>query len=62
MQDMIFCIAELESGKQPLATQYDKKTKETSLGIMLISPNTAQWLMRYTSTFYYLKTYIINIA
>lgn len=40
-------IAELESDRQILTTQYDKKSKETFLGLMQISPKTALWLVRY---------------
>ncbi|KAI9159815.1 hypothetical protein LWI28_002179 [Acer negundo] len=43
--DMISAIAELESDRQILATQYDRKTKETFLGLMQISPKTALWLV-----------------
>jgi soluble lytic murein transglycosylase-like protein len=45
---MICAIAELASDRQPLSTRwYDKKTKETALGIMQILPKTAEWLVRY---------------
>jgi soluble lytic murein transglycosylase-like protein len=45
---MIFAVAELASDRQPLSTRwYDKKTKETALGIMQILPKTAEWLVRY---------------
>ncbi|CAK7326058.1 unnamed protein product [Dovyalis caffra] len=45
--DMICAIAELASDRQPLSTRwYDKKTKETALGIMQILPKTAEWLVR----------------
>ncbi|KAH7557855.1 hypothetical protein ACOSP7_027766 [Xanthoceras sorbifolium] len=44
-QGMINAIAELESDRQILAMQYDKKTKETFLGLMQISPKTALWLV-----------------
>lgn len=43
---MICAIAELESDRQVLATHYIKKTKETTLGIMQISPQIANWLYR----------------
>ncbi|XP_050942400.1 uncharacterized protein LOC103489631 isoform X2 [Cucumis melo] len=43
--EMICAIAELESDRQPLATRYDKKTKETTLGIMQITLKTAEWLV-----------------
>lgn len=44
--DMICAIAELESDRQPLLTQYNKKTKETTFGIMQISEKTADWLIK----------------
>ncbi|KAE8710347.1 L-ascorbate oxidase-like protein [Hibiscus syriacus] len=44
--EMIFAIAELESNRQPLAMQYDKKAKVTKVGIMQIFPTTAEWLVR----------------
>lgn len=64
---MICAIAELESDRQPLATRYDKKTKETTLGIMQITLKTAEWLVRYEdddSIFYifYIFKYIQNIV
>ncbi|PIA37695.1 hypothetical protein AQUCO_03000324v1 [Aquilegia coerulea] len=45
MQEMIRAIAELESDRQPLATRYDKKAKDTTLGIMQMLPKTAQMLV-----------------
>lgn len=47
LQDMICAIAELESDRQPIATRYNKKTKETTIGIMQILAKTADWLVRY---------------
>lgn len=44
---MICAIAELESDRQPIATRYNKKTKETTIGIMQILAKTADWLVRY---------------
>ncbi|ONK65812.1 uncharacterized protein A4U43_C06F1220 [Asparagus officinalis] len=44
--DMICALAEILSDRQLLAEQYDKKTKETKMGIMQISPMTADWLIR----------------
>lgn len=41
-------IAELESDRQILTTHYDKKSKDTFLGLMQISPKTALWLVRYS--------------
>ncbi|MFQ6663423.1 hypothetical protein Gotur_030968, partial [Gossypium turneri] len=40
--EMICTIAELESNRQPLAEQHDKKSKVTTVGIMQISPATAE--------------------
>lgn len=44
--DMICALAEILSDRQLLAEQYYKKTKETKVGIMLISHPTAEWLVR----------------
>ncbi|KAJ4831412.1 hypothetical protein Tsubulata_047866, partial [Turnera subulata] len=41
---MICAIAELVSDRQPLASRHDKKTKQTSLGLMQILPKTAELL------------------
>ncbi|XP_031115092.1 uncharacterized protein LOC116019124 isoform X3 [Ipomoea triloba] len=43
--DMLCAIAELESGKQPLAMQYNKKTKEVTMGLMQITQKTAEWIV-----------------
>ncbi|KAJ4705778.1 Transglycosylase SLT domain [Melia azedarach] len=42
--DMICAIADLESDRQLLAVRYDKKTKETTVGIMQLTRKTAVWL------------------
>uniref|UniRef100_A0A7N0RHF8 Transglycosylase SLT domain-containing protein n=1 Tax=Kalanchoe fedtschenkoi TaxID=63787 RepID=A0A7N0RHF8_KALFE len=42
--DMICAIAELGSDRQPLAARYDKKMKETTVGIMQVLPKNADWL------------------
>lgn len=47
--DMLCAIAELESGRQTLAMQYNKKSKDCMMGIMQISPKTAEWLVRELS-------------
>lgn len=47
LQDMICAIAELESDRQPLTMRYDRKNKDTTIGIMQLSPITAEWLFRY---------------
>ncbi|KAI3948497.1 hypothetical protein MKW98_019247 [Papaver atlanticum] len=44
--DMICAISELESDRQPLAMRYNKKTKDTTVGIMQVLPKTAEWLVR----------------
>ncbi|KAL3643126.1 hypothetical protein CASFOL_013941 [Castilleja foliolosa] len=44
--DMLCAISELESDRQPLATSYNKKFEEVKMGIMQISPKTADWLTR----------------
>lgn len=44
--DMLCAIAELESDRQPLATRFDKKSKEVTVGVMQMSPKTAEWLIR----------------
>ncbi|CAI9766529.1 unnamed protein product [Fraxinus pennsylvanica] len=43
-KDMLCAIAELESGRQTLATQYNKNSKDCTMGIMHISSKTAKWL------------------
>lgn len=44
--EMICAISEIESDRQPLAERYDKKAKDTTLGIMQLLPKTADWLVR----------------
>eukprot|EP00257_Ricinus_communis_P013707 XP_015571213.1 uncharacterized protein LOC8259970 isoform X2 [Ricinus communis] len=46
LPDMLCAIAELASDRLLLATNYDKKTKQTTMGIMQILPKTAEWLVR----------------
>ncbi|XXG74476.1 hypothetical protein AAC387_Pa07g3186 [Persea americana] len=43
--DMLRAVAEIESDRQPLAMRYDKKTKETKIGLMQMLPTTAEWLV-----------------
>ncbi|KAG8386650.1 hypothetical protein BUALT_Bualt03G0170700 [Buddleja alternifolia] len=43
--DMLCAIAELESDRQPLAKRPNKKPEEVLMGIMQISPKTAEWLV-----------------
>uniref|UniRef100_A0A0D3CAL3 Uncharacterized protein n=1 Tax=Brassica oleracea var. oleracea TaxID=109376 RepID=A0A0D3CAL3_BRAOL len=40
-----FTIAELESDRKPLMMVYNKKTKETGLGILQVFAKTAYWLL-----------------
>ncbi|XP_010260554.1 PREDICTED: uncharacterized protein LOC104599645 isoform X2 [Nelumbo nucifera] len=44
MKDMICAIAELESDRQPLEKRYNRKTKETTMGVVQLVPKTAEWL------------------
>ncbi|KMZ73941.1 hypothetical protein ZOSMA_139G00190 [Zostera marina] len=44
--DLICAIAEIESYKQPLALQYDRKIVEPKIGIMQLLQSTAEWLYR----------------
>ncbi|KAK9152196.1 hypothetical protein Syun_010505 [Stephania yunnanensis] len=44
--DIICAIAELESDRQLLATRYNKKIKDYTIGIMQLLPQTAEWLFR----------------
>lgn len=46
LPDMLCAIAELASDRQLLATKYDKKTKQTTVGIMQLLPATVDWLIR----------------
>lgn len=47
MQEMICVIAEIASDRQLLAQKYNKKTKQTTIGIMQIEQETADWLVRF---------------
>ncbi|XP_057950162.1 uncharacterized protein LOC131145098 isoform X2 [Malania oleifera] len=42
---MICAVAELESDRQPLAERYNRKTKETTMGIMQLLPKTVDWMV-----------------
>lgn len=44
---MLCAIAELESDRQLFASRYNKKSKDTTMGIMQILPKTAEWLSKY---------------
>lgn len=47
LQEMICAIAELESDRKPLIMRYNKKTKETGLGMLQVYAKTAEWLAGY---------------
>jgi hypothetical protein len=46
MQYMISALAEIASGRRLFVDTYDRKTKETKVGIMQVAPEVAQWLGR----------------
>ncbi|XP_010914226.1 uncharacterized protein [Elaeis guineensis] len=46
MKDVICAIAEISSGRQIVAQQYDQKNREMRIGIMQIAPEIAEWLVR----------------
>lgn len=52
---MICAIAELESDRKPLIMRYNKKTKETGLGILQVFAKTAEWLAGYVISFSFLS-------
>jgi len=41
---MIGALAEIASGRKLFIDTYDRKTKETKVGIMQVAPEVAQWL------------------
>ncbi|CAN6230484.1 unnamed protein product [Urochloa humidicola] len=43
---MISALAEIASGRRLFVDTYDRKTKETKVGIMQVAPEVAQWLGR----------------
>lgn len=43
---MIGSLAEIASGRRLFVDNYDRKTKETKMGIMQVTPELAQWLGR----------------
>ncbi|VAI44786.1 unnamed protein product [Triticum turgidum subsp. durum] len=43
---MIGALAEIASGRRLFVDDYDRKTKETKMGIMQVTPEVAQWLGR----------------
>lgn len=46
VQYMIGALAEIASGRRLFVDTYDRKTKETKVGIMQVAPEVAQWLGR----------------
>jgi hypothetical protein len=44
---MLGSLAEIASGRRLFVDNYDRKTKETKMGIMQVTPEVAQWLGRY---------------
>ena len=46
VQYMISALAEIASGRRLFVDTYDRKTKETKVGIMQVAPEVAQWLGR----------------
>jgi hypothetical protein len=48
-QYMIGALAEIASGRRLFVDNYDRKTKETKMGIMQVTPEVAQWLGRYST-------------
>jgi hypothetical protein len=46
-QYMLGSLAEIASGRRLFVDNYDRKTKETKMGIMQVTPEVAQWLGRY---------------
>ena len=53
-QYMIGSLAEIASGRRLFVDNYDRKTKETKMGIMQVTPEVAQWLGRYSTGLVYL--------
>jgi hypothetical protein len=43
---MICALCEIVSDRKLFIEQYDKKLKETRIGIMQVAPETANWLAR----------------
>ena len=46
VQYMISALAEIASGRRLFVDTYDRKTKETKVGIMQVALEVAQWLGR----------------
>lgn len=50
VQYTIGALAEIASGRTFFVDNYDRKTKETKVGMMQVTAEVAQWLGRYSST------------
>nr|XP_029118720.1 uncharacterized protein LOC105039682 isoform X4 [Elaeis guineensis] len=55
--DVICAIAEISSGRQIVAQQYDQKNREMRIGIMQIAPEIAEWLVRERSEEFVVRAY-----
>jgi hypothetical protein len=47
---MLGALAEIASGRRLFVDTYDRKTKETKVGMMQVTPEVAQWLFRFSSS------------
>ncbi|URE39354.1 Peptidase, trypsin-like serine and cysteine proteases [Musa troglodytarum] len=56
--DMICALAEIVSDRQLQAEHYDRKTKQTRIGIMQIAPENAEWLVRPFVNIYFGAAYL----
>ncbi|KAM3241075.1 hypothetical protein ACQJBY_054233 [Aegilops geniculata] len=54
---MIGALAEIASGKRLFVDNYDRKTKETKMGIMQVTPEVAQWLGRERTEEFVVRAY-----
>jgi hypothetical protein len=50
VQYMLGALAEIASGRRLFVDTYDRKTKETKVGMMQVTPEVAQWLFRFSSS------------
>ncbi|XP_037454779.1 uncharacterized protein LOC119325134 isoform X2 [Triticum dicoccoides] len=54
---MIGALAEIASGKRLFVDNYHRKTKETKMGIMQVTPEVAQWLGRERTEEFVVRAY-----
>ncbi|KAF7084049.1 hypothetical protein CFC21_087744 [Triticum aestivum] len=54
---MIGALAEIASGKRLFVDNYHRKTKETKMGIMQVTPEVAQWLARERTEEFVVRAY-----